>query len=84
MLFETKCNSLDQLMFFLFDNQLANAVDAMPQGGNLTINSQIHQDNLGVTFTDTGLGIPLEVIEKLWTFILHDKNEGVGTWLAKC
>jgi signal transduction histidine kinase len=56
----------------------------MPQGSNLTINSQIHQDNLEVTFTDTGLGIPLEVIEKLWTFILHDKNEGVGTWLAKC
>jgi len=48
----------------------------MPQGSNLTINSQMHQENLEVTFTDTGSSIPLEVIEKLWMPFFTTKTKG--------
>jgi len=68
----------------VFSNIIKNAIEAMPEGGNLTINSQVVGKNLEISFTDTGTGIPLEVLGKLWTPIFTTKAKGFGLGLSMC
>jgi len=41
-----------------FINLIANALDAMPAGGRLTISCRVELDDLVIEFADTGVGIP--------------------------
>jgi PAS domain S-box-containing protein len=68
----------------VFLNLIDNAVDAMPQGGTLTIENVKTQDLLEVTFTDTGTGIPEEIIEDIWKPLFTTKARGMGFGLAIC
>ena len=68
----------------VFSNIVKNAIEVMPQGGTLAINSRVEQENVEVTFADTGLGIPLEVMGKLWTPFFTTKSKGLGLGLAIC
>jgi PAS domain S-box-containing protein len=68
----------------VFLNLIDNAVDAMPQGGTLTIENMKTQDLLEVTFTDTGSGIPEEIIEDIWKPLFTTKARGMGFGLAIC
>jgi len=56
----------------------------MPQGGTLTIENMKTQDLLEVTFTDTGSGIPEEIIEDIWKPLFTTKARGMGFGLAIC
>lgn len=72
----------------VFINILVNAVDAMPQGGEVTIASekieQSGKDYLQVTFTDTGCGIPEENLKKVFDpfFSTKKKSGSAGLGLA--
>lgn len=68
----------------VFVNIIKNAIDAMPRGGKLMIESKKTKDNLKIAFTDTGIGIPKNVIEKLWTPLFTTKARGMGLGLAIC
>jgi signal transduction histidine kinase len=68
----------------VFVNFLKNAVEAMPQGGKLTISSRTSDGNVEFTFTDTGVGIAKEVWEKIWTPFFTTKAKGMGLGLAIC
>jgi signal transduction histidine kinase len=61
-----------------------NAMDAMPGGGKLTITTRKWNDNIVFTFTDTGKGIPEEIIEKIWVPLFTTKAKGMGLGLAIC
>lgn len=65
-------------------NIIKNSFDAMPDGGKLTITSRQSETSLELSFSDTGVGIPLEVQEKLWKPLVTTKAKGMGFGLAIC
>ena len=68
----------------VFINIIKNAIDAMPKGGSLTINSQQINDDLQFSFTDTGSGIPAEILPKIFSPLFTTKAQGMGFGLAIC
>ncbi|MEK6280104.1 MAG: ATP-binding protein [Acidobacteriota bacterium] len=63
-----------------------NAVDAMPDGGVLSIAAKINGNNVLVEISDTGLGIPPEHLTKIFDpfFTTKEVGKGTGLGLAVC
>lgn len=81
---EPKIEIDTQKMKRVFVNIIKNAVDAMPEGGRLTITSKESNGNLEIAFTDTGTGIPKDIVEKIWTPLFTTKAKGMGLGLSIC
>jgi len=65
-------------------NIITNAVQAMPEGGKLTIGARAVDNFLQVEITDTGVGIPEDAIEKVFDPLYTMKAKGIGLGLAVC
>jgi len=65
-------------------NILINAVQAMPEGGELTIAAGRRDDFLEVKVIDTGYGIPEEAMDKIFDPLFTTKAKGIGLGLAVC
>jgi signal transduction histidine kinase len=63
-------------------NLLTNAIQAMPNGGKITIKTYLHANNTVITVEDTGVGIPNEVKHKIFTPLFTTKSKGQGFGLA--
>ena len=63
-------------------NLLLNAVQAMPEGGTLTVSSQAVKDRLELRVADTGHGIPRESMARIFDPYFTTKNQGTGLGLA--
>jgi len=59
----------------VFINLVKNAIDAMPNGGTITINCKQTNDNVEVSFADTGEGIPEEILPKLFSPLFTTKAQ---------
>ena len=81
----------DQIQQVLI-NLLLNAIQAMPEGGQLTVTTSLAKnvrigettkDTVRIDVTDTGIGIPKENLSKLFTpfFTTKEKGKGVGLGL---
>jgi signal transduction histidine kinase len=68
----------------VFTNLTLNAIQAMPEGGKLTLRSSVVDSKIKVDVQDTGYGIPKENLSKLFTpfFTTKEKGKGVGLGLA--
>jgi len=68
----------------VFLNLVLNAIDAMPNGGTLCIETVIVKegDYLRVDFTDTGAGIPAHVQPHIFDPFFTTKSQGRGTGLG--
>jgi len=63
-------------------NLAQNAVQAMPNGGTLTITAAAKEKTLEIDVQDTGEGIPQEVQTKLFTPLMTTKAKGQGFGLV--
>lgn len=74
--------SIDEgLMKQAFCNIIQNAVEAMPDGGTLTIEVRLGRQ-LMIVIKDTGVGIPKERIKKVFLPFFTTKDKGTGLGLA--
>ena len=63
-------------------NLSVNARDAMPDGGTLTISTRNDRDAIMLSVTDTGCGMPREVLERVFETFFTTKAIGKGTGLG--
>jgi PAS domain S-box-containing protein len=68
----------------VFQNLVSNAVDAMPDGGYLTVASKVADGRATVEVSDTGAGIREENLALLFTPFFTTKSKGLGLGLAIC
>ena len=59
-------------------NLVTNSVQAMPNGGNLTIQAYRKANETVITVKDTGVGIPQEVQSKMFAVMFTTKSKGQG------
>jgi C4-dicarboxylate-specific signal transduction histidine kinase len=74
-------------LFQVFCNLIKNALDAMPDGGELSISTRLAGDDIAVVeFRDTGSGLPAENADAIFEpfFTTKDKGKGTGLGLAIC
>jgi signal transduction histidine kinase/iron only hydrogenase large subunit-like protein len=66
----------------VFDNVIKNAIEAMPGGGTLTVESHKGVGQFTVAFSDTGPGIAEENLPRLFAPFFTTKPAGKGTGLG--
>jgi len=66
-------------------NIMLNSINAMPEGGLLTVSTEkagIDNDMIKIVISDTGAGIPEDVINELFTPFTSTKTQGLGLGLT--
>ncbi len=66
----------------VFINILSNAVDAMPEGGDIFITTEQQGDEVRIRISDTGAGIPPENLSRVFDPFFTTKETGTGTGLG--
>jgi PAS domain S-box-containing protein len=63
-------------------NLLWNSVDAMPQGGRIGVSSRSSGSEVCIAVRDTGIGIPAEILPRLYDPFFSTKRSQGGTGLG--
>jgi signal transduction histidine kinase len=63
-------------------NIVVNAIQAMPKGGKLTIQTQAFENLVSLIVNDTGLGMEKNIINKIFQPFFTTKDVNVGTGLG--
>lgn len=64
-------------------NLINNALDAMPRGGKLSLQTTLKEDNVIIFVSDNGIGIPLEICDKIFEpFYTTKGKKGNGLGLS--
>jgi two-component system, NtrC family, nitrogen regulation sensor histidine kinase NtrY len=71
-----------ELLHRALSNLVLNAMDAMPDGGRLTLSAQPALDKVEIRVSDTGEGLTPEECERLFTPYYTTKQHGTGLGLA--
>jgi signal transduction histidine kinase len=65
-----------------FLNLVTNALDAMPNGGALSVFARPSAGGISVEVADTGPGIPADLVDRLFESWVTTKPAGQGTGLG--
>ena len=70
----------------VFLNMVANARDAMPEGGTLSVNTASDSETVKIEIGDTGTGIKEEHLKRIFEsfFTTKESVKGVGLGLSVC
>lgn len=68
----------------VFTNMLTNGIQAMPEGGSLTVTGTASDDEATLVVSDTGVGVSEENMSKLFQPLFTTKAKGTGLGLAVC
>jgi nitrogen fixation/metabolism regulation signal transduction histidine kinase len=71
-----------ELLHRVISNLVLNAMDAMPQGGKLTLRTQQEAGKVQIEVADTGPGMTAEERERIFTPYYTSKAQGTGLGLA--
>jgi signal transduction histidine kinase len=63
-------------------NVVVNAIEAMPEGGELRFEALADEDTAEIRVSDTGAGIPAELRDKIFRLYFTTRKEGSGIGLA--
>ncbi len=66
----------------IITNLVQNAIQAMPNSGNLTIHASHRNSRITISVEDTGIGIPEEIKSKIFMPMMTTKSKGQGLGLA--
>jgi PAS domain S-box-containing protein len=66
----------------ILTNLIVNAIQAMPNGGKLSLSSFREKSNISIIVEDTGVGIPEDIKPKLFSPMFTTKAKGQGLGLA--
>jgi PAS domain S-box-containing protein len=67
----------------VFMNLMLNAIEAMrDEGGELTVKSELQEGKLQFAVSDTGVGLPMEKIDQIFSAFFTTKPQGSGMGLA--
>jgi signal transduction histidine kinase len=67
----------------VFMNLMLNGIEAMEgSGGELTVKSQLHDGLLQFSISDTGVGLPTEKVDQIFSAFFTTKPQGSGMGLA--
>ena len=68
----------------VLSNIIMNAIQAMPEGGELRLKTAYDGNFAQVVVSDTGVGIPKENLHKIFEPLFTTKARGVGLGLSLC
>lgn len=66
----------------VFMNMLVNAAQAIPERGTITLRSGCVEDKVWIAISDTGKGIPSELLNRIFDPFFTTKEVGKGTGLG--
>jgi signal transduction histidine kinase len=72
----------EELLYRVISNLVLNAVDAMPEGGSITMITRAEDEEVMIEIRDTGVGMTPEESARLFTPYYTTKLHGTGLGLA--
>ena len=66
----------------VWTNLIDNAIDAMDPGGTLTLDAVVGPRQIGIAISDSGQGIPADVLPRIFEPFFTTKDVGSGTGLG--
>jgi signal transduction histidine kinase/DNA-binding response OmpR family regulator len=82
---DLKSVSLDRIKIRrVFYNLIKNAVEAMPEGGEVIVNGSMEDNGLKIEVSDTGVGISEKIKPYIFRPFQSTKTKGMGLGLAYC
>lgn len=71
-------------LFQVLENLIKNAVQAMPEGGLVRVTTEVQHATCFIRVSDTGPGIPPELLDTVFEPLVTTKHTGTGIGLALC
>lgn len=68
----------------VFINIIKNAIEAMPKGGQVTVNARLRNESIRICIQDQGEGIPEKILSKIGKPFFTTKEKGTGLGLMVC
>jgi two-component system nitrogen regulation sensor histidine kinase NtrY len=72
----------EELLYRVVSNLVLNAVDAMPEGGTISMSTRAEDEDVVIEVRDTGVGMTPEESARLFTPYYTTKQHGTGLGLA--